>query len=107
VRALRELMRGIGAVKERIDEERGGLGDVPGVFVLIGGKKSAAGVGAGQQGSKDPDAELGLGVEDGDLGGGDMVPFSLGLLSGIPRGVLRLRRGINMGVSLPKHAFLY
>ncbi|CAI7618038.1 unnamed protein product [Penicillium glandicola] len=74
VRALLDLMRGIGAVKERIDEERGGLGDVPGVFVLIGGRKGAA----GQQGSKDPDAELGLGVDDEDLGGGETVPFSVG-----------------------------
>ncbi|KAJ5189657.1 Alpha/gamma-adaptin-binding protein p34 [Penicillium cf. griseofulvum] len=78
VRALRDLMRGVGAVKERIDEERGGLGDVPGVFVLVGGRKGAPGVGAGQQGSKDPDAELGLGVDDADLGGGDTVPFSVG-----------------------------
>ncbi|CAG8877075.1 unnamed protein product [Penicillium nalgiovense] len=61
VRALRDLMRGIGAVKERIDEERGGLGDVPGVF-----------------GSKDADAELALGVDDEDLGGGETVPFSVG-----------------------------
>ncbi|KAJ5383453.1 Alpha/gamma-adaptin-binding protein p34 [Penicillium concentricum] len=76
VRALRDLMRGIGAVKERIDEERGGLGDVPGVFVLIGGRKGAVVV--GQQGSKDPDADLGLGVDDADLGGGEMVPFSVG-----------------------------
>ncbi|KAJ5513105.1 hypothetical protein N7463_002657 [Penicillium fimorum] len=76
VRALRDLMRGIGAVKERIDEERGGLGDVPGVFVLIGARKVAAGV--GQQGSKNPDAEMGLGVDDADLSGGDMVPFSVG-----------------------------
>ncbi|KGO69669.1 Alpha/gamma-adaptin-binding protein p34 [Penicillium italicum] len=78
VRALRDLVRGIGAVKERIDEERGGLGDVPGVFVLIGNRKGAAGVGAGQKGSKDPNAQLGLGVDDEDLGGGDTVPFSIG-----------------------------
>lgn len=78
VRALRDLMRGIGAVKERIDEERGGLGDVPGVFVLIGSRKGAAGAATGQQGPKDPDAELGLGVDDEDLGGGETVPFSVG-----------------------------
>ncbi|KAJ5603420.1 hypothetical protein N7537_006376 [Penicillium hordei] len=78
VRALCDLMRGIGAVKERIDEERGGLGDVPGVFVLIGSRKGAAGAAAGQQGPKDPDAELGLGVDDEDLGGGETVPFSVG-----------------------------
>lgn len=78
VRALRDLMRGVGAVKELIDEERGGLGDVTGVFVLIGGRKGAAGVGVGQQRSKDADAELGLGVDDGDLGGGEAAPFSVG-----------------------------
>lgn len=78
VRALRDLMRGVGAVKELIDEERGGLGDVTGVFVLIGGRKGAAGVGVGQPRSKDADAELGLGVDDGDLGGGEAAPFSVG-----------------------------
>ncbi|EKV13177.1 Alpha/gamma-adaptin-binding protein p34 [Penicillium digitatum] len=77
VRALRDLMRGISAVKDRIDEERGELGDVPGVFVLIGSRKGAASVGVSQQGSKDPDADLGLGVDDEDLDGGDTVPFSV------------------------------
>lgn len=76
VRALLDLMRGIGAVKERIDEERGGLGDVPGVFVLVGNRKGAAA--AGHQKSKDPDAELGLGVDDDDLGGGEAAPLSVG-----------------------------
>ncbi|KAJ5927321.1 hypothetical protein N7516_009094 [Penicillium verrucosum] len=78
VRALLDLMRGIGAVKERIDEERGGLGDVPGVFVLIGSRKGAVGTAAGQQGPKDPDPELRLGIDDEDLGGGETVPFSVG-----------------------------
>ncbi|KAJ5164568.1 Alpha/gamma-adaptin-binding protein p34 [Penicillium coprophilum] len=78
VRALCDLMRGIGAVKERIDEERGGLGDVPGVFVLIGGRKGPVGSGVNHQGSKDSDTELGLGVDDADLGGGELVPFSVG-----------------------------
>jgi hypothetical protein len=35
-------MRNVGAVKERIDEERGGVGDVPGIFVLVGARKTAA-----------------------------------------------------------------
>ncbi|KAJ5405694.1 hypothetical protein N7465_006978 [Penicillium sp. CMV-2018d] len=114
VRALRDLMRGVGAVKERIDEERGGLGDVPGVFVLIGSRKGAAGAAAGQQGPKDPDEGLGLGVDDEDLGGGERrcrfrsgggrISFSIWgcwggrLLSGILRRFWRLRRGISMGV---------
>lgn len=67
VRALRDLMRGIGAVKERIDEERGGVGDVPGVFVVVGGRK-----GAGQQKGKESD-EVGLGDDVGEA-----VPFSVG-----------------------------
>jgi hypothetical protein len=74
VRALRDLMRGVGAVKERVDEERGGVGDVPGVFVLVGGRKGAV---SGQQKSQDSSAELGLGVDDDDLGGGNDAPFSV------------------------------
>ncbi|KAJ5129330.1 Alpha/gamma-adaptin-binding protein p34 [Penicillium bovifimosum] len=72
VRALRDLMRGVGAVKERIDEERGGVGDVPGVLVLVGGRKGIA----GQQMSEGSSAGLGLGVDDEDLGGNE-APFSV------------------------------
>jgi hypothetical protein len=67
-------MRNIGAVKERIDEERGGVGDVPGVFVLVGKKgssKAGAGTGAGNA------DKLALGVDDSDLGGDDATPFSV------------------------------
>ncbi|KAJ6069641.1 hypothetical protein N7499_011528 [Penicillium canescens] len=82
VRALLTLMRNIGAVKERIDEERGGVGDVPGVFVLVGKKGVSSGVGSGSgsgsgSGNRDAD-ELALGVDDGDLGGEDVAPFSVG-----------------------------
>lgn len=71
VRALLDLMRGIGAVKEKIDEERGGVGDVPGVLVLVGGKSPSA---APKQ-TSDTGSELG-----GDLGDdlGDVVPLSVG-----------------------------
>lgn len=64
VRAVRDLMRDVGAVKGCIDEERGGVGDVPGVLVLIGAQKSAATrapVSGGQDGDE---LELG-GGEDG------------------------------------------
>ncbi|KAJ5549873.1 Alpha/gamma-adaptin-binding protein p34 [Penicillium sp. DV-2018c] len=74
VRALRDLMRGVGAVKERIDEERGGVGDVPGVLVLVGGRKGAV---ADQQKSQGSSAALELGVDDDDLGGGNEAPFSV------------------------------
>jgi hypothetical protein len=67
VRALRDMMRDIGAVKERIDEERGGVGDVPGVFILIGARKGAA------SGPAAKDDESGL---DDDLG--EMLPLSVG-----------------------------
>jgi hypothetical protein len=65
VPSLRDLMRGVGAVKERIDEERGGVGDVPGIFVLVGARKGASGLKA--------DDESGLG---NDLG--EAVPLSVG-----------------------------
>ena len=77
VRALRDLMRDIGAVKERIDEERGGVGDVPGILVLVGGSKSAAPRPLPASSGKD---EMGLGVGgDEDLdGGSEDEAFSAG-----------------------------
>lgn len=76
VRALRDLMRGVGAVKERIDEERGGIGDVPGVFVLVGSRQK--GLKAAQ--AADPSDELGLRDDEDELGDGgdDDAPFSVG-----------------------------
>jgi hypothetical protein len=76
VRALRDLMRGVGAVKERIDEERGGIGDVPGVFVLVGSRQR--GLNAAQ--SADPSDDLGLRDDEDELGDGgdDDAPFSVG-----------------------------
>lgn len=38
VRALKATLATIGEVKSRIDEERGGLGEVPGLLVLMGSK---------------------------------------------------------------------
>ncbi|KAJ5726745.1 uncharacterized protein N7483_008102 [Penicillium malachiteum] len=80
VRALRGLMRDIGAVKERIDEERGGMGDVPGVFILVGATKSAppdsTSSSTNAAGHGDPD-ELALGDEDG-LEGIEDLPLSAG-----------------------------
>lgn len=72
VRALRDVMRGIGAVKEKIDEDRGGVGDVSGVFVLVGPRKVPAS--SSKAGSKESESELG-----GDLGDdlGDVVPLSV------------------------------
>lgn len=75
VRALRDLMRDIGAVKEKIDEERGGVGDVAGVFVLVGAsKRKPPGNTGGTGGVSD---ELELGVEDGE-GEGIEEAFSAG-----------------------------
>ncbi|KAJ6032716.1 Alpha/gamma-adaptin-binding protein p34 [Penicillium herquei] len=79
VRGLLELMRDIGAVKERIDEERGGMGDVPGVFILVGASKSAppdSGYPSTNTGHRDHD-ELALGDEDG-LEGIEDLPLSVG-----------------------------
>ncbi|KAJ5923480.1 hypothetical protein N7454_008725 [Penicillium verhagenii] len=78
VRALVDLMSHIGAVKERIDEERGGMGmgdDVPGVFVLVGAPKSAA-PGSTSISSRVGDSDdMGLGLDEEDLGIAD-VPLS-------------------------------
>ncbi|KAJ5899741.1 Alpha/gamma-adaptin-binding protein p34 [Penicillium taxi] len=41
VAAVLDLMRQVGSVKARIEEERGGLGDVSSVFVLVGPRKTA------------------------------------------------------------------
>ncbi|KAJ5126035.1 hypothetical protein N7448_005345 [Penicillium atrosanguineum] len=80
VRAVRELMRDVGAVKSVIDEERGGMGDVPGVLVLVGGKKSASGTAkaaATATATAMAEDELGLGVGDDELGE-DAAPLSVG-----------------------------
>ncbi|OQD73299.1 hypothetical protein PENDEC_c016G06340 [Penicillium decumbens] len=71
VRAIRELMRDVAAVKSCIDEERGGVGDVPGVLILVGSRKSVPAAS-----SKDEDA-LELGVGDDGLGE-DAAPLSVG-----------------------------
>lgn len=39
VRALKDLLKMVGEVKGLIEEERGGLGEVPGVVVLVGKKR--------------------------------------------------------------------
>lgn len=76
VRAVLDLMRDIGAVKERIDEERGGMGgDVSGIFVLVGAPKSEMPRSTSTSaGARDSD-EMGLGLDDEDLGTED-IPFS-------------------------------
>lgn len=75
VRAVLDLMRDVGAVKSCIDEERGGYGDVPGVFVLVGSRSSAVPTSAASV----EDKGMELGVDDVDLGDGAAdVPFSVG-----------------------------
>lgn len=72
VRVLRDLMRGIGAVKEKIDEERGGVGDVPGIFVLVGRSTEHT-----SSESKPVSDGPGFGEGLGDSLG-DVVPLSVG-----------------------------
>jgi hypothetical protein len=67
-------MRDVGAVKSCIDEERGGNGDVVGVFVLVGSRSSAA----PKISAPDEDRGLDLGVDDVDLEGAADTPFSVG-----------------------------
>ncbi|KAF7712610.1 Uncharacterized protein PECH_003009 [Penicillium ucsense] len=75
VRAVLELMRDVGAVKGCIDDERGGDGDVVGVFVLVGARGSA-GTSSTARSGLDPD-DGGEGVVGDEIGGGD-VPLSVG-----------------------------
>lgn len=63
VRAVQDLMRDIGAVKSCIDEERGGVGDVPGIFVLVRKSRAAARVPSQSQESAALDLEDSLGDE--------------------------------------------
>ena len=78
VSALRDLMRDIGAVKEKIDEERGGVGDVAGVFVLVGASKRKSGTTGTTGGAAGVSDELELGVEGDAEGEGIEEPFSAG-----------------------------
>lgn len=79
VRALRDLVRHVGAVKERIDEERGGVGDVPGVFVLVGCRRAGTMRADPAAVANSDDSGLDLGVERDDLGDGiEDAPFSVG-----------------------------
>lgn len=75
VRAVLDLMRDVGAVKSCIDEERGGYGDVVGVFVLVGSRSSAV----PQSSAADGGGGLRLGADDLDVGDGAAdTPFSVG-----------------------------
>ncbi|EPS29002.1 hypothetical protein PDE_03948 [Penicillium oxalicum 114-2] len=65
--AVLDLMRDVGAVKGCIDEERGGAGDVVGVFVLVGKKGSPV---TRDQGSLSfPSFSLAAGERDSDMDG--------------------------------------
>ncbi|GKZ85411.1 hypothetical protein AnigIFM56816_011182 [Aspergillus niger] len=61
VRGLKEFVKAVGEVRALIEEERGGVGEVPGLVVLVGEKKTGPGkVGSGGGGEED---ENGLGLE--------------------------------------------
>lgn len=75
VRAVRDLLRDIGAVRECIDEERGGVGDVPGIFVVVGARKAPP---RGPSTEVQDATALELG-EDAELGNdASGAPFSVG-----------------------------
>ncbi|KAJ5485301.1 hypothetical protein N7539_005289 [Penicillium diatomitis] len=75
VRAVLELMRDVGAVKGCIDDERGGDGDMVGVFVLVGARGSAGTSSPARSGLDTDDG--GEGVVGDEIGGAD-VPLSVG-----------------------------
>ncbi|KAK6832271.1 hypothetical protein RU639_004105 [Aspergillus parasiticus] len=61
-KGLKTFLEAVGSVKGVMDEERGGLGDVLGLVVLVGrGRESGVGVSTS---SGDPDEDNALGVEE-------------------------------------------
>lgn len=76
VRAVLELMRDVGAVKGCIDEERGGYGDVVGVFVLMGGRGTMP-VPVATGSASDDERLDDVDVDGGDGDGAD-TPLSVG-----------------------------
>ncbi|PWY70538.1 hypothetical protein BO83DRAFT_399697 [Aspergillus eucalypticola CBS 122712] len=60
VRGLKEFVRAVGEVRALIEEERGGVGEVPGLVVLVGEKTKTAGSGKVAGEGEDED---GLGLE--------------------------------------------
>ncbi|RAK88461.1 hypothetical protein BO79DRAFT_245753 [Aspergillus costaricaensis CBS 115574] len=60
VRGLKEFVRAVGEVRALIEEERGGVGEVPGLVVLVGEKTKT--VASGKVGGESED-EDGLGLE--------------------------------------------
>lgn len=76
VRTMRQLMHEVDAVKGRIDEERGGVGNVPGVLVLVGPRRK--GVSSAPGAVVEDGGRLGLGGDEDGLGDGlEDVPFSV------------------------------
>ncbi|PGH21661.1 hypothetical protein AJ80_03094 [Polytolypa hystricis UAMH7299] len=81
-RALKEFVQAIAEVKGLIEEERGGLGEVPGLVVLVGrneDKGSGGMKGAGGAVRLDDDDKDFGGLGDGGVGGddADIEPFSV------------------------------
>lgn len=60
VRGLKEFVRAVGEVRALIEEERGGVGEVPGLVVLVGEKTKTTA--SGKVGGED-EGEDGLGLE--------------------------------------------
>ncbi|RAL04033.1 adaptin-binding domain-containing protein [Aspergillus ibericus CBS 121593] len=70
VRSLKDFVKAVGEVRALIEEERGGMGEVPGLVVLVGEESAASGAAAG--GSPKEEEEEGMeGLELDE-------PFSVG-----------------------------
>ncbi|KAI9035521.1 adaptin-binding domain-containing protein [Aspergillus affinis] len=68
---LKEFLRAVGDVRALVEEERGGMGDVPGLVVLVGGGEGTQAATAQQQKKKQDlgsGQESGMGDLSGDLG---------------------------------------
>ncbi|KAA8648802.1 hypothetical protein EYZ11_012765 [Aspergillus tanneri] len=75
VRDIKEFIHAVGDVRALIEEERGGIGDVPGLVVFVGkGQSQSPSPGPSQNQNQNHDA----GVDDADIGvEGEDEPFSV------------------------------
>lgn len=65
VRGLKEFVKAVGEVRSLIEEERGGMGEVPGLIVLVGEKaKTKTGSRGGDGGGEEDEDGLGLEIDE-------------------------------------------
>jgi hypothetical protein len=76
VQGLKELLQAVGEVKSQIEEERGGVGEVPGLVVLVGKEEKKQRDGD-QNNSTPQSVEFGVEWWDGELVDMGMLEFEV------------------------------